>query len=247
MSYIINENVTKQQLRELFEEKSEAFVKRFNLTEFIVMNITVSKEDNFMVVSVTDKQTGIPYAPFYNPQLRHDNKVAEQVMRRYESIMDSFVEKGIMFYKSEICEDGLQVKVKYFCKDIDKIAKIEKGDWIDLRSAEDVSLKAGDFRIIKLGVGMVLPDGYEAHIAPRSSTYKNFGIIQTNSVGVVDNSYSGDNDQWGMPVLAMRDTVIKKNDRICQFRIVEKQPCYNIKEVDKLNSVSRGGFGSTGK
>ena len=139
----------------------------------------------------------------------------------------------------------MEIKIKYFT-DIQPIEKIEKGDFIDLRSAEDIDLDAGDFAIIKLGVGMKLPEGYEAHIVPRSSTYKKWGIIQTNSVGIVDNSYSGDNDQWMMPVLAMRDTHISKNDRICQFRIVEKQPDVVFTVVEKLDDTSRGGFGTTG-
>ena len=150
----------------------------------------------------------------------------------------------INFYY-RIGEIILEIKIKYFT-DIQPIEKIEKGDFIDLRSAEDIDLDAGDFAIIKLGVGMKLPEGYEAHIVPRSSTYKKWGIIQTNSVGIVDNSYSGDNDQWMMPVLAMRDTHISKNDRICQFRIVEKQPDVEFTVVEKLDDESRGGFGTTG-
>lgn len=107
-------------------------------------------------------------------------------------------------------------------------------------------MKAGEFRYLRLGVGMILPEGYEAHIAPRSSTFKNFGIILTNSVGVVDNSYCGDADEWKAPVYALRDTRIKKNDRICQFRIMERQPELEFVTVDKLRDDSRGGFGSTG-
>lgn len=142
---------------------------------------------------------------------------------------------------------GLPLRIKYFDKNIEKLKKTEKGDWIDLRSAIDISLKKGDFALIPLGVGMVLPDGYEAHIVPRSSTFKNWKIIQTNSVGIIDNSYSGENDQWMMPVYAVEVTEIKKNDRICQFRILEKMPALEIQEVEHLNDVSRGGFGSTGK
>lgn len=139
-----------------------------------------------------------------------------------------------------------QIKVKYFDKEIDKLEKINKGDWIDLRSAENVEMKAGEFKLIKLGVGMKLPDGYEAHIVPRSSTFKNFGIIQTNHQAVIDNSYCGDEDQWRYPVYALRDTVINKNDRICQFRIMEIQPKIVFEEVEHLDDVSRGGMGSTG-
>lgn len=138
------------------------------------------------------------------------------------------------------------IQIKYHNNNIDKIEKVSKGDWIDLRAAETVELKAGDFKIISLGVSMKLPDGYEAHIVPRSSTFKKWGILQTNHMGIIDNSYSGDNDIWGMPVLAMRDTVITENDRICQFRIVEKMADVQFKEVEKLTGQDRGGFGSTG-
>ena len=118
------------------------------------------------------------------------------------------------------------IKIKYFDKDIDKLEYIggDKSNWIDLRSAETVHLKKGEFHLIPLGVGMKLPDSYEAHVVPRSSTYKNFKVIQTNHMGIIDNSYSGDTDQWMMPVIAMEDTVIHKNDRICQFRIEKIQP-----------------------
>lgn len=120
------------------------------------------------------------------------------------------------------------------------------GDWIDLRAAETVEMKAGDFRIISLGVSMRLPHGYEAHIIPRSSTFKNFGILLANSYGLIDNTYCGDDDIWGFPAIAMRDTVINKADRICQFRIMQKQPKLVFAKVEKLEGKSRGGFGSTG-
>ena len=138
------------------------------------------------------------------------------------------------------------IKIKYHNKNIDKIEKVTQGDWIDLRAAETVELKADEFKLISLGVSMKLPEGYEAHIVPRSSTFKNFGVIQTNHMGVVDNSYSGTNDVWKFPAKAERDTIIHENDRICQFRIVEKMPEIMFKEVDKLDDSDRGGFGSTG-
>lgn len=140
----------------------------------------------------------------------------------------------------------MEIKVKYFSNEIEKLSRKKVGDWIDLRAAEDVTLLKGESKLIPLGVGMILPDGYEAHIVPRSSTFKTWGIIQTNHMGVIDNSYSGDNDQWKFPAYATRDTTIKKGDRICQFRIVENQPEYEIVTVDKLSDESRGGFGSTG-
>jgi len=139
-----------------------------------------------------------------------------------------------------------KILIKYHDNDLIRIQKIDKGDWVDLRAAEEVCLKAGEFKLISLGISVRLPEGYEAHIAPRSSTFKNYGILQTNSVGVVDHSYSGDNDIWKMPVYATRDTVIHKNDRICQFRILQCQPQLVFEEAEHLGETDRGGFGSTG-
>lgn len=140
----------------------------------------------------------------------------------------------------------MNIKIKYLNKNIEKIKKIKQGDWIDLRASEDIGLQKGEFKLIPLGIAMELPEGYEAHIVPRSSTYKNFKIIQTNSMGIVDNSYCGDDDQWFFPAYALEDTYIHMNDRICQFRIVKSQPSINLIEVDNLNNLNRGGIGSTG-
>lgn len=137
------------------------------------------------------------------------------------------------------------IKIKYL-KDIKPIEENIMSDWIDLRCAEDIYLKAGEYSVIPLGVAMELPRNYEAIIAPRSSTFKKWGIICTNSIGIIDESYNGDDDEWRFPVLAMRDTVIHKNDRICQFRIIEHQPFIMFKKVSYLGNENRGGFGSTG-
>ena len=141
----------------------------------------------------------------------------------------------------------MDIKIKYFNENIQKIAPISKGDWIDLRAAATVEMKAGEFKLIPLGVAMQLPQGYEAHVCPRSSTFKNFGVIQTNSMGIIDNSYCGDNDQWHMPVYATRDVTIEKGARICQFRIMANQPPLRFTRVEHLDAPDRGGFGSTGK
>ena len=141
----------------------------------------------------------------------------------------------------------MEIKIKYFSDEIEKLSKITNGDWIDLRSATNRAIQKGEFALIPLGVGAILPEGYEAHIVPRSSTYKNFGVIQTNHMGVVDESYNGDNDQWFFPAFALRDTVIRINDRICQFRIEKKMPELEFVEVDYLLDKNRGGFGSSGK
>ena len=141
-----------------------------------------------------------------------------------------------------------QIKIQYKDDTIERLKYIDgKSDWIDLRAAEKIELKQGEFKLIPLGVAMQLPKGYEAHIVPRSSTYKNFGIIQTNHTGIVDESYSGPNDWWYMPAYALRDTVIEKNDRICQFRIQKHQPEVVFEEVEALLGQDRGGIGSTGK
>lgn len=154
----------------------------------------------------------------------------------------------------------MNIKIKY-TEDIDKIEKITVGDWIDLRCAENIELKRGDFYLIPLGVCIKLPKGYEAYIAPRSSTFKNYGIvspdykdtlemygiIQTNyPYGIVDHTYCGDEDEWKFPALAVRDTVINKNDRICQFRLYKSMTSVDIEEVESMGDKSRGGFGSTG-
>lgn len=142
----------------------------------------------------------------------------------------------------------MKIKIKYFTDAIEKLCYIEgKSDWIDLRAAKEVELKAGEFALIPLGVAMELPRGYEAHVVPRSSTFKNFGIIQTNHMGVIDETYCGDNDQWFFPAYALRDTVIHVNDRICQFRIMEHQPAFDFEETASLGNEDRGGHGSTGK
>ena len=140
------------------------------------------------------------------------------------------------------------IKIKYLSDKIEKLRYIDgKSDWIDLRAAERIELKAGEFKLIPLGIAMQLPKGYEAHIVPRSSTFKNYGIIQTNHCGIVDESYCGNNDQWFMPAYALRDTVIEVNDRICQFSIFELQPALAFVETEDLGNEDRGGHGSTGK
>ena len=141
----------------------------------------------------------------------------------------------------------MQIKIKYFTDKIEQLSYIDgKSDWIDLRAAETVELKAGEFKLIPLGVAMALPKGYEAHIVPRSSTFKNFGVIQTNHQGVVDESYCGPDDQWFFPAYALRDTIINVNDRICQFRIVEHQPKIEFISDNLEGNINRNGIGSTG-
>ena len=138
------------------------------------------------------------------------------------------------------------IVVKYRYSDTPKISKLEVGDWIDLSVDDDISMGQGEYLILPLGIAMQLPKGYEAHIIPRSSTFGKYGILQANSSGLIDNSFAGDNDWWGFPAYATRNTTVKRGTRICQFRIVKKQPQLKIKEVKFFNSKSRGGFGSTG-
>jgi dUTP pyrophosphatase len=149
----------------------------------------------------------------------------------------------------------LNIRIKYFDGTAEELNKITKGDWIDLRAAEDVVLHQNDEALIRLGVAMELPKGYEAHLTPRSSTFKNYGIIQTNSIGIIDGSYCGDNDEWMMPVICLKPrmiindlptTIINKGDRIAQFRVIKSQPRINFIKVNSLGNEDRSGFGSTG-
>ena len=140
-----------------------------------------------------------------------------------------------------------RIRIKYFTDKIDRLCYIDgKSDWIDLRAAEDVEMKAGEYRLIPLGVAMKLPAGYEAHVVPRSSTFKNFGVIQANSMGIIDESYCGGSDPWYFTAYALRDTIIHVNERICQFRIMEHQPAVVFEQVPELEDPDRGGLGSTG-
>jgi dUTP pyrophosphatase len=154
-----------------------------------------------------------------------------------------------------------KIQIKYHDDELIKLEKLEVGDWVDLRAAEDVFVSKGEMKMISLGVSMKLPTGYEAHVAPRSSTYKTWGIIQANGIGIIDNSYCGDEDIWHFPAVCLdakelykdpktgkfhAGTWIHKNDRICQFRIVKKQPTLEFEEVEQLGNANRGGFGSTG-
>lgn len=148
-----------------------------------------------------------------------------------------------------------KIKIKYY-SNTKKLSIKENSDWIDLYVAEDVFIPLNTFKLISLGVAIELPEGYEAIIAPRSSTFKNYGIIQTNHIGIIDNSYNGENDIWKFPAFCLtsktevngiKGTEIHKNDRICQFRIMKNQPQICFEEVSHLDGKDRGGFGSTGK
>lgn len=139
-----------------------------------------------------------------------------------------------------------KIKIRYL-RDIEKIERFNTGDWIDLRAAEDLRMDAGEFKLIPLGVAMELPEGYEALVAPRSSTFKNLGVMLANSIGIIDESYKGNGDEWHFPAYAVRATYIRKNERICQFRIIRHQPMIHLIEVDNLSNENRGGIGSTGR
>ncbi len=152
-----------------------------------------------------------------------------------------------VFMVTMVCRKNKRIRVKYFVPGLEPIQKISVGDWIDLRAGETVALKQGESYLIRLGVGMILPAGYEALVLPRSSTPAKFGIVVANSMGVIDNSYCGDADEWKFPAIAIRDTIIKKGDRIAQFRIIENQPRLIFETVSHLRPNSRGGIGSTGK
>lgn len=139
------------------------------------------------------------------------------------------------------------MRIKYF-NDVERLKKIEQGNWIDVRSAskDDIVLKAGEYKLIPLGFALEIPKGYEGRLLPRSSTFKNFGIIATNSMGIIDDTYVGDNDQWHFPAYALRDTVIHFNDRIGQITVVKKADDFELEEVESFGNADRGGIGSTG-
>lgn len=139
----------------------------------------------------------------------------------------------------------LDLKVKYI-RDVDHITQINEGNWIDLRCAETITLNKGEFAYIPLGIAMELPKGYEAIVAPRSSTFSKYKVLQVNGIGIIDESYCGDNDEWHFPAYAVETTVIPKGHRICQFRLVKRQDLINLLTVDKLGNKDRGGLGSTG-
>ncbi|MCI5565293.1 MAG: deoxyuridine 5'-triphosphate nucleotidohydrolase [Clostridiales bacterium] len=139
----------------------------------------------------------------------------------------------------------MKIQIRYH-GDMQPLEKLPNGDWIDLRAAETVTLRQGEYRAVSLGVSMKLPAGYEAHVAPRSSTFKRWGVLMVNGVGVIDESYCGDGDVWAFPAYAVRDTVIEKGDRICQFRIMQKMPPVTLEAVERLQDQDRGGVGSTG-
>ncbi len=140
----------------------------------------------------------------------------------------------------------IDIKIKYL-RGVNEIERFNTGDWVDLRCAESTIMKAGEYKLIPLGVAMELPHGYEALVAPRSSTFKKYGILLANSIGIIDEAYCGDQDEWHFPAYAVKDTVIPKNERICQFRIIKHQPLFHLKKVDHLGNENRGGFGSTGR
>ena len=225
-----------------------------------------SKQEQKIVYANIEKiasPTGINFGDYFKGENKMD---AHEIIKEWEAQRKKSLnecEERAWSVKDEIrrkCEESPEfkkawesrnakiIKIKYHSDEIEKLRYIDgKSDWIDLRAAENVTLKAGEFKLISLGVSMELPKGYEAHIVPRSSTYKNFGIIQTNHCAVIDNSYCGDNDIWKYPVYALRDTEIHVNDRICQFRIIKNQPKLYFDEVETLGNTDRGGIGSTGK
>lgn len=226
-----------------FRKRDDFYYIRYYPNEFIHIDIMINPFNKELRTAVKCND-GI-YAAFYN--YSSNNKVATKVINEYNNFLYSLCKQKILKRKkSNMAEE--KIKIKYHSDKIEKLRYIDgKSDWIDLRAAENVKMNKGDFRYIDLGISVKLPEGYEMIIAPRSSTFKNFGIIQPNSPGVIDCSYCGDDDIIKMPALAMRDTEIHINDRICQFRIQKNQPSIEFQKVDTLGNESRGGFGSTGK
>lgn len=257
--YKINENITEKELSCHFFNRYDCYTYKKELYPgYIYLYLSIDKEDMYMNIQVSDNNGNI-YVPFYNPDQRYNNLVYIEVVKNYNKYMDKLVKDGILEEDKERkrikMSNEKMIEIVYH-SDIEKITRIENGDWIDLRVAEDMFIPEKSFKLISLGVSMKLPKGYEAHIVPRSSTFKNFGIIQTNHCGIIDNSYSGTNDIWKFPAYCIdgknivngtKGTLLHKNDRICQFRIIKKQEQVVFSEVNKLNDTDRGGFGSTGR
>ena len=252
--YYLSDNITEEKLVKAgFLPKQNNFVYSKQLYDnYVYLKLEINRTDHYYLNETVLSDDGSIYYPFYNHM--GENLICDEATKNYNKYMNELVSKGILYHETSksiveyIENDNVIIKIKYSSPKLNRLELIGgKSDWIDLRAAENVEMKAGEFKLISLGVAMKLPDGYEAHVVPRSSTFKNFGVLQTNHMGVIDNSYCGDNDIWKFPAYAIRDTKIRFNDRICQFRIVKKQPTISFKEVNNLGSVNRGGFGSTGK
>lgn len=196
------------------------------------------------------KSFGLEAVMYHHPTNKSKNyiRIPAKSFKKVKEMIEERIDENLDVLECKVGGDVLEIKVKYHDPELGKLEFVggEKSDWIDLRSAERVDLEPNQFRIISLGVSMKLPEGYEAHVLPRSSTFKKWGILMVNSMGVIDESYCGENDVWGFPALAMRQTTIFKGDRICQFRIVKKMPEVKFTEVERMTDADRGGFGSSG-
>ncbi len=164
------------------------------------------------------------------------------LLRENETLIDNQALSMVAMNKQK----AKKIRIKYV-RDVLPVSSIDIGDWIDLRCAENVEMSAGQYKMIPLGVAMELPEGYEALVVPRSSTFKKYGIVLANSIGVIDEAYKGDNDEWNFLAYAVTDAKIPKNERICQFRIIKHQPDIVFQTVEFLGNINRGGIGSTGR
>lgn len=246
--YEVSPNATVRDfLKAGFVERGAFYSFETNLVENIKLSLKIDKEDGFITTHVLTPD-GTEFAAFWVDIWNDNNELANQCIIAYNNFMDSLIIQGVLQYSHpELSGKDIPIRIKYASKDLKRLEYIDgKSDWIDLRCAEDAVMKAGEYRLLSLGVAMQLPQGYEALCAPRSSTFKNFGIIQANSLGIIDNSYNGDEDWWRFPAYAVRDTEIHFNDRICQFRIIENQPHVAFYEKKHLGNANRGGIGSTG-
>ena len=200
----------------------------FAVIELGEMQVFIKKEDDKELIETT------------SDWLTKAGKSWNDVGHYYEKELD---EKDV---EKMVRTQGFpEIKVKYHNPDLKEIEVNPFGNFVDLRAAETVQLKKGDFRLIDLGISTELPAGYWGQLVVRSSVFKNYGLIQTNGFGVIDTTYNGEDDHWMLPVYATRDTEVKLNDRIAQFRLVKDQP-FAIMEVEHLSDEARGGFGSSG-
>lgn len=264
---LLYKNVSREML--LKNDFKEVTKNRFSISKslyksLIILKIEIDLEEKEAIYDIIDRNSQGSYYSFWNNVNGHNNLVALKVINNFQKYIYSLQDRKILRFKrieyklisqkgdkemeNEIkySEKTKEIKIRYFNQDVEKISVNSIGDWIDLRASKDMYINQGEYCLIPLGVAMELPEGYEALIAPRSSTFKKWGLLQTNTPGIIDETYCGDDDQWYMSVYATRDILIHKNDRICQFRIIKHQPAIKFEEVDNLNNTNRGGFGSTG-
>lgn len=226
--------------------------KELLLREDLLRNLRVGKrkiafDDTVTISSHSDNTEQFMYC-MDGVEIKAADRVTRDMLRQYGISEKEAWDRALLNSFGVKESQRMTMKVKYK-EGMKPIVRAHDGEWFDLRAAKDYSLVRGDLLKIDLGVAIELPEGYEALIRPRSSTAFNYGVLMACS-GVIDHMYCGDEDWWNFGAYVIRSGQIKKNDRICQFRIQKQQPSVaelNIETVEHLGNRNRGGFGSTGR